>query len=171
MGEIRRVTFPVQVLPFQAAGRRLAAGVCPAFFPADVILQGEQMQVFYHTEGYRQLRGMRNVPASALLEIIKGILKQLDTCRDWLWMPEEMVLSVDTIFVNEEYQIRILYIPEKKSVSENRRLTGLLHTMKGIADEEGIMYLETCMKLVSVDNLRTCRILAFLDHLAMNVHR
>lgn len=171
MGEIRRVTFPVQVLPFQAAVSRLAAGTCPAFFPADVILQGEQMQVFYHTEGYRQLRGMRNVPASALLEIIKGILKQLDICRDWLWMPEEMVLSVDTIFVNEEYQIRILYIPEKKSVSENRRLTGLLHTMKGIADEEGIMYLETCMKLVSVDNLRTCRILAFLDHLAMNVHR
>lgn len=171
MGEIRRVTFPVQVMPFQAAVSRLAAGTCPAFFPADVILQGEQMQVIYHMKGYRQLRGMRNVPASDLLEIVKEILKQLDICRDWLWMPEEMVLSVDTVCVNDENQTRILYIPEKKCVSESRKLTGLLHSMKGITDEEGIMYLETCIQLVSVENLRTCRVLAFLDHLALKVHR
>ena len=171
MREIRKVTFPVQGLPFQAAGQRLAAGTCPAFFPADVILQGEQMQVIYHLEGYRQLRDMRNVPASDLLEIVKEILKQLDICRDWLWMPEEMVLSVDTICVNKENQIRILYIPEKKCVSEIRKLTGLLHSMKGITDGEGIMYLETCIQLISVENLRTCRVLAFLDHLTLNAHR
>ncbi|MGN0713737.1 MAG: DUF6382 domain-containing protein [Anaerovoracaceae bacterium] len=171
MGEIRRVTFPVQRLPFQAASQRLAAGTCPAFFPADVILQGEQIQVIYHTEGYRQLRGMRNVPAYDLLEIIKEILKQLDICRDWLWMPEEMVLSVDTIFVNEHNRIRILYIPEKKCVSESRKLAGMLLSMKDITDDDGMMYLETCIQLVSAENLRTRRILAFLDHLALNARR
>ena len=102
---------------------------------------------------------------------IEKVLKQLDICRDWLWMPEEMVLSVDTVCVNDENQTRILYIPEKKCVSESRKLTGLLHSMKGITDEEGIMYLETCIQLVSVENLRTCRVLAFLDHLALKVHR
>ncbi|MGN1415168.1 MAG: DUF6382 domain-containing protein [Anaerovoracaceae bacterium] len=171
MSEIRRVIFPVQALPFQAAVSRLAAGTCPAFFPADVILQEAQMQVIYHTEGYRRLRDMEMIPASVLLEIIKEILKQLDICRDWLWRTEEMILSVDTIYVNEEKQIRILYIPEKKSVSESRRLTGLLHSMKGSTDEEGIMYLETCIQLVSVENLRTRRILAFLDHLAAKARR
>ncbi|MGN0715728.1 MAG: hypothetical protein ACI4LN_07880, partial [Anaerovoracaceae bacterium] len=72
---------------------------------------------------------------------------------------------------NEENQIRILYIPEKKCVSESRKLTGLLQSMKGITDGEGIMYLETCIQLISVENLRTCRVLAFLDHLALNAHR
>ena len=167
MREIRRVTFPVEVLPFQAASRRLAAGTCPAFFPADVILQGEQVQVIYHTDGYRQLRDMKNVTSSVLLEIIKEVLKQMDICRDWLWLPEKLVMSLDTIYVNEKNQIRILYIPEKKTISESRKLAGLLHSMKSITDREGIMYLETCIQLVTVENLRTQRLLAFLDHLAL----
>lgn len=165
MNGIKRVSFPVSALPFPSACDRLAASACPVFFPASIIRNGEQIQVFFSTEGFKRLRDLKAVPADFLLLIVKEILKALEVCRDRFWFPEELIFSTDTIYVSTEGQVRLLYIPDGRNISAEKKLAALLHSMKDLTDSRGCMYLETCMQLITVENLRSRRILAFLDHL------
>lgn len=165
MNGIKRVSFQVSALPFPSACERLAASACPSFFPASIVQNGKQIQVFFSTEGFRRLRDLEAVPADFMLLIVKEIMKALEACRDRFWFPEEMILSADTIYVNAVGQVRLLYIPDGLNISVEKKLAALFHSMKALTDSRGCMYLETCMQFITAENLRSRRILAFLDHL------
>ena len=149
----KRITIPLKRLPYPGKICSLTSSSCPAFFPASAVTDGGMIHLYYSVEGYRPLKQCRNLSAEQVLCIAKSVLRNISSCRDWLWFPEDYVLSADTVWVNGQGTVRFLCIPDPDGPKGLKRFCGLLSSMEQCTDETGIRYLQQLKKTAVSENL------------------
>ncbi|MDD7602813.1 MAG: hypothetical protein PUK54_09510 [Firmicutes bacterium] len=169
LNKYRNVRFSAETLPFENICERLAAGGCPAVFPAEIIRDGLQIREFCCIEGFHRLRDVRNLPAESLMLLFREIVRSLQLCCDWLLFPEKMILTEDTIYFDRDGRIRILYIPDPEPVSAAKKMTLLLYDLKRMTDAEGEKQLQFLMKKITEESLSFGSLLAAADQMIENM--
>lgn len=164
----------------------LLSGSCGAIFGMSVISNGSVTRAVYDTRGYRKLGDMRNLSASRVLYLAEKVLLMAAECEDYLFFADEYVLSVDTVYFSEENdRARLLYIPcEKRKGSEREKtihtecvndelsigMANFVNQMKPLTTDNGRLYLETLIQLFLCENLRTERIIGFIERLRHEIY-
>lgn len=167
----------------------LLSGGCPAIFPLSTVGSSQGIRGIYDTRGYKSLSAMRNLDASEILYKLEKILRLVEECEDYLFLADEYILSVDTVYFSEETdRARLLYIPCKRvGEASSESSQQLLHTeapgrrtniamanivnqMKALTGENGRTYLDTLLRLFLCENLCTERILAFVEKLRYEIY-
>lgn len=171
MKEIQLITVPKIRFDYDGKAEVLAACACPGILPARVTADGEMVQIYYDVRGWSRLEDRRNLSATDALLVVSQTLKKMESLRGWLFFPEEYVLSGRTVWISTDgREAKIMYIPDGKPVSEQRRLEGFLQELKRMTTENGVMYLETLIRMVETEHLNTGRVLVFIDHLMTEAH-
>ena len=165
------VTIEAFQLPYEGKLDSLLHGRCQAFLPVSLIRKEEKLRLCAQTDGYRRLSSLNLLKAAELLEILSKVIRNMKSCRDFLYYPEDYVLSPDTIYqAKRGEQIRFLYVPSDRKISESKALKNLCHRLKSLTTENGVMYLETLEQLFSVEGLNEIRVQAFLNELLTEIY-
>ncbi len=168
--DMKRI-IPVPVSCFSSSGKisSLAAAECPAFFPADVILLQDTVHLCYSTEGYRPLSRCRELKAEQVFAVVKAVICQVETARDWMWFPDEYVISEDTVWMNSKGQVRMLFVPDDKPVPYSRRLQCFFHGLKRLSEPAVSFYLQTLQELIRSEPVRAEQLLSEIDQMHAEV--
>ena len=137
----KHIAVPVTAFSYPGRIRSLTAGSCPVFFPADGVIRGNLVHLYFFTEGYHPLKQESSLSARQCLLLMKEIVRACRTAGDWLWDMEEMVLSMQTVWINDIGHIRFLCIPDDRKESEYRKLYRLAEEMKRHTDQAGKEFL------------------------------
>ena len=141
--EHRKKHIAVPAAAFSYPGRisSLLTGSCPVFFPADGVIREDLVHLYFITDGYEPLKEKTFLSARQCLLLMKEIVMGCRTAADWLWNGEELVLSLQTVWINERGNIRFLCIPEGRREPEHRRLFRLTEELKTLTDQTGKEFL------------------------------
>ena len=142
-GPLSRFSWPGKVC-------RLARSECPAFFSADVTVQGETVHICFRTEGYWPLKESGTLTGIECLEILKELIHHLTEARDWMWYPEQTVISPDTVWIGTDGQIRLLCVPDSCELALFRRLNIFTESMKRLTDASG-KHILSCLQREWID--------------------
>ena len=137
----KHIAVPASRFSWPGKIRRLALSECTAFFPADVMVREETVHLFFRTEGYRPLKDIRTLASDQCLGILKELLQQLETARDWMWHPDTLVLTPDTVWLRDDGHVRLLCIPDSREVAGWQRMHLFAEGLKGLTDPEGVRLL------------------------------
>ena len=143
--EKKRITVPLSRFPWPGKILRLGRSECPAFFPADISVRGDSVHICFRTEGYRPLKDCADLTAVQCLIILKELLRNLAAARDWMWYPETLVITADTVWISTDGRIRLLCIPDSQELSLFRRLdyfTDSLKRMTAESEQEALSVLQ-----------------------------
>ncbi len=148
----------------------LISGACKAVLPMNVIKGESYMKGIYDISGCCRLADLRQISADSVLTIVERVLELLDQCREYLVFEDEIVLTPETLYVSEDYNtVRLTYIPEKREHSEKNKMEYLLSCLKKQTTANGRMYLETVSRLLECGNLKTERVIGFLEELKQEI--
>lgn len=159
----KRISVPEANFSSSAKIRVLAAGDCPAFFPADVIQSGNSIHLCYSTGNYQSLRRWSNLTSEQVFGAVRAVLIHVEAARDWMWFPEEYVISSDTVWMDITGRVRILCIPENKEVSYSHRMQCFLHDLKRLSEPAVSSCIELLQEQIAAGNLQTERLLSEID--------
>ena len=147
----------------------LASSRCPAFFPADVILTQNNVHLRYSTAGYQPLSKQQEMRTDSVLGVVKKVLQCVQTARDWMWFPEDYLLTADTVWINSEGLTKILCVPDRSEVSGSRRLCLFLHNLEKTAEPSAALYLRLLQDMAAAGNVRTELLLSEIDQMIAEV--
>ena len=133
----KHIAVPLSRFSWPGKVYRLARSECPAFFSADVTVQGETVHICYKTEGYRPLKEIGTLTGIQCLGILKELLLHLTAACDWMWYPEQIVISPDTVWIGRDGHIRLLCIPDSGELALFRRLELFTENLKRLTDASG----------------------------------
>ena len=165
MTSIKIISLPSSRFSYSGKIRTLAASSCPAFFPASVLERENKVWIHYRVEGFRPLKLCRNLNSEEVLLLAKSALRQMGICRDWLWYPESLVLSEDTVWVDVSLNVKFLCIPDNGSCDVRQRFCSLLHGMKKSTDENGVWFLERVQKLAVSSTISVHKLFYEIDQM------
>lgn len=149
----------------------LVSGCCEAILPMSMICVGEGKTGIYNTEGYKSLSSMKNINASEILLLVKKVLIMRDICSDYMFFPEEYVLSTETVYLSEKNgDTKLTYISTKNGTSGDKSMIYFLQRLKQLTTDNGQLYLETLIQLFLCENLRTERIIGFIEKLRYEIY-
>jgi len=153
--------------PFKIYG--LAASDCPAFFPADIIEMDKTVHIRYSTAGYRPLAYCSNLGPVQTLMVLQAVIRNAEMACDWMWFPEEYVISCNTVWINSCGKVRMLYIPDHSFRPYFRRLHSFLHELKKAAEPSVHILLQTIQNMISERTMQTSKLLSEIDQLLAEV--
>lgn len=165
----KNVTVPVSQFSGSHKIHSLASSRCPAFFPADVVLTQNNVHLRYSTSGYQPLSKHRGLGADSVLETVKRVIQNIQTARDWMWFPEDYLLTADTVWINAEGLTKILCVPDRSEVSGSRRLCLFLHNLEKTAEQSEVLYLRLLQDMAAAGNVRTEQLLSEIDQMIAEV--
>ena len=97
----KHIAVPAAAFSYPGRIRSLLAGSCPVFFSADGVIRENLVHLYFITDGYEPLKEKTFLSARQCLLLMKEIVMGCRTAADWLWNGEELVLSLQTVWVNE----------------------------------------------------------------------
>ena len=149
----------------------LLAGSCDAFFPMSIIRDKKNTRGIFDTSGFHKLADLEGLSASQVLSLAEDVLLLIEKCEDYLFFPEEYILSAETVYINEESKkLKLIYIPNERKASFFKSLAYFFHQMKSVTTENGRVYLDTLSALLSSGNLRTERVIGFIEKLKQEIY-
>ena len=134
IAEKKHIAVPLSRFSWPGKVYRLARSESPAFFSSDVTVQGETVHICFKTEGYRPLKEIGALTCIQCLGILKELLQHLAAARDWMWYPEQIVISPDTVWIGTDGHVRLLCIPDSREISLFRRLELFTENLKSLTD-------------------------------------
>ena len=149
----------------------LLAGSCDAFFPMSIIRDKKTTRGIFDTSGFRKLSDLEGLSASQVLSLAEDVLLLIEKCEDYLFFPEEYILSAETVYINEESkQLKITYIPNERNLNFSKSLACFFHQLKSATTENGRVYLDTLGALLSCEKLCTERVIGFIEKLKQEIY-
>lgn len=149
----------------------LAAGACGSIFPLSIIKEKKFTKCIYNTEGYIKVSALANIPAKEILTIAEKVLNLVENCQNYLLFPEEYILSSETIYIRDDYKdIKITYIPIDKKERQRNVLSYFIRSLRNSTTENGRTYLETLANLLDCEELKTERIIGFIEKLKQEIN-
>ena len=160
------ITFEENKLPYQERPDILARGDCKAFLHASFVYEEQKVRIYYETTGYKRLSSWKEVQAKDLLCVIEKLIQSMELARDYLFFPEEYILSTDSIYLNDEMDaLKLIYIPADRKISASKSMENFLNAFGRITTENGRMYLHTLKYLLTAEDIKYEKILYFIDEL------
>ena len=131
----------------------LKEGMCSSIFSISIIRQDSAITGYCNTSGYRRLGTYSELTAKALFIALEKIFEAIQQCTQFLIFPEEMVLNIDNIYIDERFsRVKFVYRQDYKCKYE-KKLKILLAELNNITTEEGRLYLDIFRKEVLGRNL------------------
>ena len=138
---------------------------CEGILPFSRLRDGEINIGVYNCEGYMPLRELSNVSGLIALRILELLINTVEQLKDYLFYPDEYIISTDTIFINRDYtNLKFMYIPYKLRLSERRYYKNMVFYLEKVTTEIGREYLEKA--LVYMDsNPKYVHLIAYIRNL------
>ena len=133
----KHIAVPLSHFSWPGKVYRLARSECPVFFSADVTIRGEMVHICFKTEGYRPLKEIGTLTIIQCLGILKELIQHLTAAVDWMWYPEQIVISFDTVWIGRDGHIRLLCIPDSRELALFKRLALFTENLKRFTDASG----------------------------------
>lgn len=150
---------------------KLVSGCCEAILPMSMIHNGESKIGIYNTDGYKQLSSMENINASEILLLAKKVLIMRDICSDYLFFPEEYILSTETVYLSEDNDnVKLTYIPICDRISGDKSMIYFLRQLMRHTTENGQQYLETLLRFFLCENMREEQTIGFIEKLRYEIY-
>ncbi len=170
MNNIVNVDLSKAAINFPQKIEALIAGQCPQIIPLNAVISDDFTRGIYNTSGYVRLSSLKNMSAFNILNIAERTLECIETCKDYLFFPDEYVLSIDTVYIKEDFkEAKLLYIPEKRTSGENGAVSYFIFSLKSLTTENGRTYLDTLGNMMECKNLRISRVIAFVEELKREI--
>ena len=126
--------------------RAMVSGIADALVPVSVIETSEGLMGVYDLTGLNDISRMK-LNAREVLDLTGKILDALDSLKDILIFPEDLVLNEKVIFIDDvEGTVRICVIPGKGEMTEKENIAFLLGRLGTVTDDRGAEYLEILKK-------------------------
>ena len=147
----------------------IASSSCTSFFPANVLLKKEKIHFYFAVDGFCPLKESGMLSASRILQIFRETVKLAAEASDWMWYPDDYVLSLETIWMNHTGKLKIICIPVSQTRMKYSSFFCLADAMKYIADEEGKIILSELQHRY-LSGSESCRfILSGIDQMLMEM--
>ena len=105
-----------------------------------------------------------NLKARDVLDMAEKILEALDSLKDILIFPEDIVLNEKVIFTDDfTGDVRVCVIPCKEEITEKENVACMLDRLATITDNNGAEYLEILRKDYLEKNYSHFGLLALLE--------
>lgn len=149
---------------------KLKYGVCGEILPLSIIKSKRMQKGVYHTEGYRKLSSFGEMTAAEALSVVEGVLVMIEKLKDNLFFPEEYILSPDTVYADEKKQkYMITYIPAGTKQKAKTAVSCFIGEMKRYTTPDGKMYLEALKNITEGGDLKTGRMIGFIENLKREI--
>jgi len=153
-------------LPWSGRIKAIESGSCSGIFRTSVIYHRDYAEILYHTEAYRKISCFKNLGRYETLHLIRGLLKCLNICENKMFLPEEMVLSLNNIYCSEGFSdVKIAYIPCKKECSRKKSICHVIMEATRLCDDYGKEAVCYIVKQIEKNEYRSQTIMAILDEL------
>ena len=114
------ITIADRALLYEGRMEPLLCGKCEAFLPASMISGKEGVRLCFQTDGYKRLASLKRLTALQILDVVGKVMQNMKLCREYLYYPEDYVLSPDTVYCSNEGKVRFLYLPSDRKISETK---------------------------------------------------
>lgn len=128
--------------PYSEKVDRLLGGACPLFLPVDIVRTEKIIHLRYTITGYKTLRNTKELQSILLLKMVRVLLKNMQLAKDWMWYPEEYILSLDTVCISNSSEVRIMYIPDEHKTSFLTKLHNFFYQLRNVAVPEALPHIE-----------------------------
>lgn len=143
--------------------KMLESGLCSFTVPMWFSRQRDKLKITYDCSGYISLRDMNLKRSSEVLEILEKTFLTLNKSWDFFIPPENISLSLDTVFFNAmKRKIKIAYVPTKdKRLHYN--INGFLDDMVKNVNEDTKEYLAKVKSDLNNENKNLRDIASFIN--------
>lgn len=132
----------------------LMEGVCKSIFPVSIIHEKDTILSCIHTSGYKPLSNLVDIPADVILSVIEKIIIAIEECSQFLIFPEEYVLNMSNIYINNNYDdIKMVYIPDKRREKVELKLRFLLNELKNITKVDEQSYINHLIEVYTSNGI------------------
>ncbi len=126
--------------------RAMVSGVSEAVAPLSVINTEDGLLGVYDLRGLSDV-SLMDLSATEVLELAGMILDALDSLKDILIFPEEIILNEKVIFTDDVTgTVRICVMPGQVGRTERENVAYLIGRLREITDTRGSEYLELFIK-------------------------
>lgn len=160
---------PKERFPHSVKIQVLISAECEAFFPADVFFTDNVVHLRYSTGNYKSLKSCETMNTVQALDLVKTVIRLRTEAQDWLWFPEEYVLSADTVWINPQGKIRMLCIPDGRRIAGNQRMNGFLYDLKKLSEPAASSWLQILQEIVLSGSEETEQLIGEIDLLTAEV--
>ncbi len=137
----------------------LLQGRCEGIFPISIVKNKESITGFYSTSRYKRLSEFNKLTAGDVLTVVDKIASAIEECNQYLIFPEEYLLTLDTVYAKENFEkVKFTYIPDKNKTGVGKKMKLFLKDLKGVATENGSMYLDMLKEFFDKENLSPSKI-------------
>ncbi len=149
--------------------RALAASECPAFFPADIIEMQNTVHIRYSTAGYRPLARCSNLGPVPALMLLQDVIRNAEAACDWMWFPEDYVISCNTVWINSRGKVRMMCLPDQSPQPYFRRMQSFLHDLEKVTEPPVHSLLQSLQKMAGERTMQSSMLLSEIDQLLAEV--
>ena len=140
----------------------MVSGISDAVAPLSVIRTDDGLLGVYDLTGLSDI-SMLKYSATDVLDLVGRILDALDSLKDILIFPEEIILNEKVIFTDDVTgKVRLCVILGSGETGEKEKVAGLLERLTSLTDERGSEYLMIFRKEYMERNYSHAGLLALL---------
>lgn len=137
----------------------LVSGVIKSIFPVGLIKENRTKRGIFDTTGYIRLKDIKEISINELLNLIVMITIAFDRIREYPVFIEEMVISLDTTFVDESFsEIKFIYVLSNRYETEEKTFIYLLHLVKKKVLNDNYDIVGTIIKHINNNGFNTMKI-------------
>lgn len=150
----------------------LMEGVCKSIFPVSIIHEKDAILSCIHTSGYKPLSNLVDIPADVILSVIEKIIIAIEECSQFLIFPEEYVLNMRNIYINNNYDdIKMVYIPDKRREKVEFKLRFLLNKLKNTTKADEWSYINNIIEMYSVRGISLAKLKYLTSRVAQEIKK
>lgn len=165
------VKFNEEQLGYEGKLDLLVEGVCRGIFPISIVKNTDGISGFYTTAGYKRLSECKKLTAEKVLTVVEKTIAAMEECNQYLIFPEEFVISLDTVYIKEDFEkVKFTYVPDKSKLGAGKKLFLFLGELKIITTENGCLYLDMLRELFDTENLNVLKANLLITQLKREVN-
>ncbi len=139
--------------------------LCDGILPYSCYYDGEGFVGNYNAEGYIKLRNLKMVSGQDALTILESIIRAFNSLREYLFFPEDLIISPDTVFIKENYtKACLIMVGNDSPLRESRYFEIMIGYLKTKTNSLGGDYLEKALTFMD-SNPKYQRLIMYIEGL------
>lgn len=135
-------------------------------FCPGIMREGDRIIGIYGTGGYMKVEKIFFDSDVVLSDFSIMLFRAIEKMRDQLFFPDKMVLCGNNIFIKDDYSsLRIVYIREKRKISETRQIINLFYSLKKNCSADCVEKINEIIKRYSTGNNDIYKLTAYLNEM------
>lgn len=137
----------------------LVSGVIKSILPVGLIKENRNKKGIFDITGYRRLKDIEKLSVEKTLSLIELITIAYDNIREYPVFIEEMVITMDTTFVNDSFtEVKFIYAISHHYESEKDSFLYLIYSLKDKTKELNFDIVGTIIEHIKNNGFSTIKI-------------